>query len=119
VGVGELHSAWSAGGPAALLQALQSRLTGVAAGWLQPHIVLLDVGMATELSPEDQTNMIGLFRRVRREGVWVCSGASGRFDSDSCAQRSMCWVLRGSALAFKRGSHVVCASTLCVLCIAR
>jgi hypothetical protein len=30
------------------------RLTGAAAGWLQPHIVLLDGGMATELSPEDQ-----------------------------------------------------------------
>ncbi|KAF6264395.1 hypothetical protein COO60DRAFT_1457553 [Scenedesmus sp. NREL 46B-D3] len=31
-------------------------------GNILPHIVLLDVGMATELSLEDQKNMIGLFR---------------------------------------------------------
>jgi predicted unusual protein kinase regulating ubiquinone biosynthesis (AarF/ABC1/UbiB family) len=48
--------------PAAALVQLQSALAGVAAGWLQPHIVLLDVGMATELSLEDQKNMVGLFR---------------------------------------------------------
>jgi predicted unusual protein kinase regulating ubiquinone biosynthesis (AarF/ABC1/UbiB family) len=60
----QMRGAWSAGGPAAMLQQLQLRLHGVAAGWLQPHIVLLDVGMATELSPEDQTNMVGLFRWV-------------------------------------------------------
>lgn len=60
----QLNSAWSSGGPSAVLSVLQSRLRGVAAGWLQPHIVLLDVGMATELSPEDQTNMVGLFRWV-------------------------------------------------------
>jgi predicted unusual protein kinase regulating ubiquinone biosynthesis (AarF/ABC1/UbiB family) len=50
--------------PAAALVQLQSALAGVAAGWLQPHIVLLDVGMATELSLEDQKNMVGLFRWV-------------------------------------------------------
>jgi predicted unusual protein kinase regulating ubiquinone biosynthesis (AarF/ABC1/UbiB family) len=50
--------------PAAALVQLQSALSGVAAGWLQPHIVLLDVGMATELSLEDQKNMVGLFRWV-------------------------------------------------------
>lgn len=44
------------------LSKVQAYLSGVAAGWLQPHIVLLDVGMATELSPEDQHNMVGLFR---------------------------------------------------------
>lgn len=44
------------------LASLQASLAGVAAGWLQPHIVLLDVGMATELSSEDQANMVGLFR---------------------------------------------------------
>jgi predicted unusual protein kinase regulating ubiquinone biosynthesis (AarF/ABC1/UbiB family) len=51
--------------PAAALVKLQSALCGVAAGWLQPHIVLLDVGMATELSLEDQKNMVGLFRWVQ------------------------------------------------------
>jgi predicted unusual protein kinase regulating ubiquinone biosynthesis (AarF/ABC1/UbiB family) len=60
--VKQLRSAWSAGGPSATLLVLQSGLRSVAAGWLQPHIVLLDVGMATELSNEDQTNMVGLFR---------------------------------------------------------
>jgi predicted unusual protein kinase regulating ubiquinone biosynthesis (AarF/ABC1/UbiB family) len=50
--------------PAAALVELQTALAGVAAGWLQPHIVLLDVGMATELSLEDQKNMVGLFRWV-------------------------------------------------------
>jgi predicted unusual protein kinase regulating ubiquinone biosynthesis (AarF/ABC1/UbiB family) len=56
--------------PAAALIKLQSALAGVAAGWLQPHIVLLDVGMATELSLEDQKNMVGLFRWV------VCSSSA-------------------------------------------
>jgi predicted unusual protein kinase regulating ubiquinone biosynthesis (AarF/ABC1/UbiB family) len=68
--VSQMQGAWSAGGPAAMLQQLQQRLHGVAAGWLQPHIVLLDVGMATELSPEDQTNMVGLFRWV---DAYCCS----------------------------------------------
>jgi predicted unusual protein kinase regulating ubiquinone biosynthesis (AarF/ABC1/UbiB family) len=57
-----LDACAAAGGPAGLVQKLQQHLAGVAAGWLQPHIVLLDVGMATELSPEDQHNMVGLFR---------------------------------------------------------
>jgi aarF domain-containing kinase len=30
--------------------------------WLQPQMVLLDVGMATEMNDEDQRNMVGLFR---------------------------------------------------------
>lgn len=57
-----LDTCAAAGGPAGLVQKLQQHLAGVAAGWLQPHIVLLDVGMATELSSEDQHNMVGLFR---------------------------------------------------------
>jgi predicted unusual protein kinase regulating ubiquinone biosynthesis (AarF/ABC1/UbiB family) len=68
--VKQLRSAWSAGGPAATLLVLQSGLRSVAAGWLQPHIVLLDVGMATELSNEDQTNMVGLFRCGLKTAVW-------------------------------------------------
>jgi predicted unusual protein kinase regulating ubiquinone biosynthesis (AarF/ABC1/UbiB family) len=104
--VTQLRSAWSAGGPAAVLQALQSRLTGVAAGWLQPHIVLLDVGMATELSPVDQTNMIGLFRWVHRERVSVRSEATGSVKGSRHAARSRCLVLTGSA-------HALCARMLC------
>jgi hypothetical protein len=30
--------------------------------WLQPHVVLLDVGMATELTSEDRGNMFNLFK---------------------------------------------------------
>ena len=30
--------------------------------WLQPHVVLLDVGMATELSADDRYNMFNLFK---------------------------------------------------------
>jgi predicted unusual protein kinase regulating ubiquinone biosynthesis (AarF/ABC1/UbiB family) len=41
---------------------LRERLAALRASWLQPRIVLLDVGMATELSTEDQTNMVGLFK---------------------------------------------------------
>jgi aarF domain-containing kinase len=40
--------------PAASAALLQS--------WLRPHIVLLDVGMATELSAADQRNMLALFK---------------------------------------------------------
>jgi predicted unusual protein kinase regulating ubiquinone biosynthesis (AarF/ABC1/UbiB family) len=58
----QARATWSAGGANALLALLQSQLHEVTAAWLQPHIVLLDVGMATELSPEDQHNMVGLFR---------------------------------------------------------
>ncbi|KAF5834796.1 ABC1 family-domain-containing protein [Dunaliella salina] len=44
--------------------------------WLQPQIVLLDVGMATELSDEDKSNMVGLFRSFAamdgtEVGKWV------------------------------------------------
>ncbi|KAI8469109.1 MAG: hypothetical protein J3K34DRAFT_459528 [Monoraphidium minutum] len=52
------------GGAAAALGRgpLREKLDALRASWLQPRIVLLDVGMATELSREDQTNMVGLFR---------------------------------------------------------
>lgn len=52
----------AAADPAAAVGKLQDLLHEITASWLQPHLVLLDVGMATELSPEDQNNMIGLFR---------------------------------------------------------
>jgi len=44
--------------------------------WLQPQIVLLDVGMATELSDEDRSNMVGLFKSFAamdgtEVGKWV------------------------------------------------
>jgi hypothetical protein len=38
------------------------RVSQLQSAWLQPKMILLDVGMATELTNEDQTNMLGLFR---------------------------------------------------------
>lgn len=46
--------------------------------WLQPQMVLLDVGMATEMTNEDQRNMIGLFQSF------------AAMDGRSCAD----WVLK-------------------------
>lgn len=31
-------------------------------GWLKPEVVLLDVGMATELTGDDRNNMLALFQ---------------------------------------------------------
>jgi predicted unusual protein kinase regulating ubiquinone biosynthesis (AarF/ABC1/UbiB family) len=63
----DLQQQWSnvraaAADPAGLLSKVQGALNQITAAWLQPHIVLLDVGMATELTGDDQTNMVGLFR---------------------------------------------------------
>ena len=62
----------------------QLQLAALQRRWLQPQIVLLDVGMATEMTGEDQVNMIGLFRSFakmdgRTCGNWVLqfSGAGG------------------------------------------
>jgi aarF domain-containing kinase len=59
-----------------LAPAVRKHLRRVQASWLQPRLVLLDVGMATELSPEDQTNMLGLFKCFaaldgRGAGTWI------------------------------------------------
>ena len=46
----------------------QERLLGArwGGGWLQvntaPKLVLLDVGMVAELTPEDQQNLVGFFK---------------------------------------------------------
>lgn len=55
---------------------LRDKLAALHASWLQPRIVLLDVGMATELTPKDQTNMVGLFKAFsqlegREAADWV------------------------------------------------
>lgn len=54
--------------------------------WLQPSLVLLDVGMATELSPTDQTNMVGLFRSFAAMDGRACGDWTLRFSgaSQSC-----------------------------------
>ena len=47
---------------ARLAAPLRARLEAARASWLQPRLVLLDVGMATELTPDDTANMVGLFK---------------------------------------------------------
>ena len=59
-------------------RALSHRLAAARASWLQPRIVLIDVGMATELSADDQTCMLGLFRAFaamdgRAAARWILS----------------------------------------------
>lgn len=54
----------------------RARLEALRKAWLQPSLVLLDVGMATELSARDQENMVGLFRSFaamdgRACGLWT------------------------------------------------
>ncbi|KXZ44199.1 hypothetical protein GPECTOR_71g560 [Gonium pectorale] len=51
--------------------------------WLQPSLVLLDVGMATELSPVDQVNMVGLFRSFAAMDGRACGEWTLRFSGDS------------------------------------
>jgi aarF domain-containing kinase len=44
--------------------------------WLQPHIVLLDVGMATELSSHDRYNMLHLFKSfIEHDGQTMAAHA--------------------------------------------
>ncbi|GIL81924.1 hypothetical protein Vretimale_1497 [Volvox reticuliferus] len=51
--------------------------------WLQPSLVLLDVGMATELSPTDQVNMVGLFRSFAAMDGRACGDWTLRFSGDA------------------------------------
>jgi aarF domain-containing kinase len=50
--------------------------------WLEPQMVLLDVGMATELTEEDQTNMIGLFRSFAAMDGKGCGEWTLRFSGE-------------------------------------
>lgn len=61
---------------------IRARIDNLQQRWLQPQIILLDVGMATELTDEDQTNMIGLFRSF------------AAMDGKSCGE----WVLQFSGV---------------------
>lgn len=82
--------------------------------WLQPHVVLLDVGMATELSAEDRKNMFNLFQsfaekngRGMAEAALAFAGTAQRCvdrpafiaSIESCAPSShLCSCLRCSRL---------------------
>jgi predicted unusual protein kinase regulating ubiquinone biosynthesis (AarF/ABC1/UbiB family) len=66
---------------------LSHRLAAARASWLQPRIVLLDVGMATELSSRDQDCMLGLFRAFaamdgRAAARWILKFPEGSEDGD-------------------------------------
>ncbi|GFH07512.1 protein kinase domain-containing protein [Haematococcus lacustris] len=69
------RSNWVSNNYRARIDVLQQR-------WLQPQMVLLDVGMATELSDEDQTNMIGLFRSFAAMDGKACGEWTLRFSGD-------------------------------------
>jgi aarF domain-containing kinase len=58
--------------------------------WLEPQMVLLDVGMATELTEEDQRNMIGLFRSF------------AAMDGKACGE----WTLKFSGGVVTQYSHI-------------
>ncbi|GFR39830.1 hypothetical protein Agub_g324 [Astrephomene gubernaculifera] len=66
--------------------ATRARIELLQQRWLQPSLVLLDVGMATELSPTDQTNMVGLFRSFAAMDGRACGDWTLRFSgaSQSC-----------------------------------
>lgn len=59
-----------------LKPSVRRQLDRLQSAWLDPCIILLDVGMATELTLEDQRNMLGLFRAFaeldgKEAGRWV------------------------------------------------
>ncbi|KAG2448971.1 hypothetical protein HYH02_005725 [Chlamydomonas schloesseri] len=63
--------------------ATRARIELLQQRWLQPSLVLLDVGMATELSPVDQENMVGLFRSFAAMDGRACGEWTLRFSGDS------------------------------------
>ena len=60
----------------------RARIHNMQQKWLAPQMVLLDVGMATEMTDQDQVNMVGLFRSF------------SNMDGRTCAE----WTLRFSGL---------------------
>lgn len=81
-----LRAAYSAAeaGAAALPSGspLGSALAARAAAWLQPRLVLLDVGMATALQGDDQANMFGLFKSFAALDGEECGKWTLRFSGD-------------------------------------
>lgn len=68
----------------------RARLEELRRRWLQPSLVLLDVGMATELSSVDQENMVGLFRSFAAMDGRACAQWTLRF-SGARQQRSIAY----------------------------
>jgi len=58
---------------------MRARIDNLQQRWLQPQLVLLDVGMATELSEEDRLNMVGLFRSFSQLDGRACGDWTLRF----------------------------------------
>lgn len=63
----------------AVSNVVRARIDLLQQRWLQPQMVLLDVGMATELTDEDQTNMIGLFQSFAAMNGRACGEWTLRF----------------------------------------
>lgn len=73
----QLPSGWLVSTAAHVLPRLCNRpAEQILSQWLQPHVVLLDVGMATELSTSDQYSMWHLFKGfVEKDGVRMADAA--------------------------------------------
>jgi len=56
----------------------------IANSWLQPKVVLLDVGMVTRLSEVDQHNMLGLFTSLSGMDGQGVANAVLNFSGQSC-----------------------------------
>ncbi len=66
------------------MHALCTAGRNVANSWLQPKVVLLDVGMVTRLSEIDQHNMLGLFTSLSGMDGQGVANAVLSFSGQSC-----------------------------------
>lgn len=66
------------------MHALCTAGCNIANSWLQPKVVLLDVGMVTRLSQVDQHNMLGLFTSLSGMDGQGVANAVLSFSGQSC-----------------------------------
>lgn len=50
-----------------------------------PKLVLLDVGMVAELTPEDQQNLVGFFKVCMHSALSSCDAVASLILSANCA----------------------------------
>ncbi len=79
------------------MHALCTAGCNIANSWLQPKVVLLDVGMVTRLSKMDQDNMLGLFTSLSGMDGQGVANAVLSFSGQSC---------HGSKLSVQRVTNV-------------
>lgn len=95
----------------------RARIDNLQQRWLQPQIVLLDVGMATEMSDVDQRNMIGLFQSFAAMdghgvGKWTLAFSGARHE----AQHAACDCVCGAGFATGPAFRVVWLLQACWVC---